>query len=77
MVLLLLVLLVFLLLVFVLVFEHAAGHGAADRPDDAVVHLVSGETARGAAGESAHEAAVFGAGLGRSAVGAWGRVAVL
>lgn len=70
--LLLFVLLVFLLAVFVLVFEHAARDGAADGPDDAVVHLVPGETACGAAGESAHEAAVFGAGLGSTAVGAWG-----
>ena len=68
-----LLLLVFLLLVvFVLVFEHAAGDGAAEGPDDAVVHFVPGKTACGAASESAHEAAVFGAGLGSAAVGARG-----
>lgn len=56
----------------VLVFEHAARDGAADGPDDAVVHFVPGKTACGAASESAHEAAVFGAGLGSAAVGARG-----
>ena len=70
------VLFVFFLAVFVLVFQHAAGYGAAERPDDAVVHLVPGETARGAAGESAHQAAVFGTGLG-STVWTWNWVAVL
>ena len=48
----LLVLLFFLLAVavFELVLEHAARHRAAERAEDAVVHLVSGETACGAAG---------------------------
>ena len=42
--------LLFLVAVFVFVFQHAARHRAAERAEDAVVHLVSGETACGAAG---------------------------